>query len=405
MWITNKTNGDRSIFLSKIIILILCTMSPVLQAQTKQNKEEPFSFVHILQDGFSYRFYTQVFAVAQQPADSSLNVNNQFNIPRYTLGSDIRPDFFFKSEQIDASLKPRIQLRADKWQDGFSRGEHQTDADFFIYEGSLSFNLNNKLFASYQRENLQWGPSSLLSPSNPFNPNNNQNSPSTEMQAMDYAKLTWVPTINFSASFLANTGAGRLEQFGNEFHKTYAFKFDYTGNDYYLSMIPSYQENGEKFRLGYIGQWNVNDAFLVYSEGSIFEQDDDFSLLLGGTYTFEAGGTVALEYFHHDKGCTLEPVSLCFTPLYEDKPIGTFIRKDYLQVNYYDVELFDNFNLMLRWTHGLNDHSNIAVTYLQYDLDDNFQLFGVATGAIGGYDDELSSFIDYSITLGIGYSL
>lgn len=386
-------------------LLIVCAIFPIAEAQSEQEKEQSFSLLQTLQDGFSYRFYTQVFGVAQQPADSSLNANNRFKIPRYTLGTDIRPDLFFESEYIDASLKPRMELRASMWEDGFVEGESQTDVEFFIYEGAVTLKFNNEVFVSYGRENLQWGPSSLLSPSNPFNPNNNQNTPATEMQGMDYAKLSWVPTFNFSASFLANTGAGRLNQLGKEFHNTYALKLDYTGDNFYLSLIPSYQEHGEEFRLGYIGQWNITDALLVYSEGSVFEQRDDFSLLFGGAYTFEFGGTLALEYFHHDKGCTLEPVSLCLTPAYEDSPVGTYLRKDYLQFKYYDVELFDNINLMLRWTYGVNDHSNFAVGYVQYGLGDNFQLFGIVTGGIGGYNGELSGYVDYSVTLGVGYSL
>lgn len=394
-----------NLYSTKIFLLIICAVSPVAQAQLKQEKDSLPSFLQSFQDGLSYRLYTQVFGVAQQPASSSLNINNRFKIPRYTLGSDIRLDLFFESEYVDVSLKPRMELRAREWNDGFSKGGSQTDIDFFIYEGEVTLKLSNELFASYGRKNLQWGPSSLLSPSNPFNPNNNQNTPATEMQGMEYAKLSWVPTYNFSASFLANTGSGRLDQLGKEFQNTYALKLDYTGNDYYLSFIPSYQEHREKFRLGYIGQWNLTDALLVYSEGSVFEQQGDFSLLFGGAYTLEEGGTLAMEYFHHEKGCTLEPISLCLTPRYKDQSVGNYLRKDYLQFKYYDVELFDNINIMVRWTYGLNDHSNFAVGYVQYGLGDNYQLFGIVTGGVGGYNDELNGILDYSVTVGLDYSL
>ncbi len=385
------------------IVVFLCC----LWMQTPVFADEDGSYTEIwktLEEGFSYRFYTQLFGTIQQPADSALNANNRFELPRYSLGLDVRPDLYANYEYVEAILKPRMELRANQWEDGIVDGQSQTDVDFFIYEGSLTLKFANQVFASYGRENLQWGPSAMLSPSNPFNPNNNQNNPVTEMQGMDFAKLIYVPDLRFSASFLANTDVGRFQLFGREFHNTYALKLDYTGNDYYLSLIPSYQEQGEKFRLGYIGQWNVTDAILVYSEGSVFEQRDDFSMLFGGSYTFEAGGTVTLEYFHHEKGCTLEPVSLCLTPAYEDDFVGTFIRKDYLQFQYYDVEIFDSFNMVLRWTHGLNDHSNFAVGYLQYELGDNFQLFSVVSGSIGGSGDELSGLLDYSVTLGAGYT-
>ncbi len=385
---------------SCLLVFVLLTALENANAEQDQSSE----LFQSLQDSLSYRFYMQGFGIAQQPADSALNANNRFKVPRYTLGVDVRPELFFDSHYVAAVLKPRMQLRANQWEDGFVKGQSQTDIDFFIYEGSLTLKFDNELFASYGRENLQWGPSALLSPSNPFNPNNNQNTPTTEMQGMDYAKLIWVPTYNFSASFLANTDVGRFELFDRQFHNTYAVKLDYTGDDYYLSLIPSYQEQAEKFRLGYIGQWNVTDALLLYTEGSIIERRGDFSLLFGGAYTLEAGGTLTLEYFHHENGCTLEPASLCLTPLYDDKPVGTFLRKDYLEFQYYEVEIFDSMDFVMRWTHGLNDNSDFAVGYLQYHVDDKIQLFSVVSGGIGGYGDELSGLIDYSIQLGAGYS-
>ncbi|MGH8500416.1 MAG: hypothetical protein ACRERV_16645, partial [Methylococcales bacterium] len=322
-----------------------------------------------LAEGFSNRFYMQGFGTAQQPADSALNAANRLGIPRYQMAVDIRPDLFLDYDYFSAIFKPRMQLRANQWEDGIYDNQSHTDTDFFIYEGSLTLKFDNRVFISYGRENLQWGPAAMLSASNPFNQNNNQNSPATELQAMDYAKLIWVPSAKFSASFLTNTDIGRFkEPFNRGFHNTYALKLDYTGKDYYLSLIPSYQHEGEKFRLGYIGQWNITDAVLVYSEGSIIEQKGDFSLLFGGAYTFQKGGTVSFEYLHHENGCTLEPVSLCLTPAYNDNPLGAFFRKDYLQFQYYDGEIFDRFNLLLRWTYGLNDRSNFAIGYLQYEI-------------------------------------
>lgn len=383
--------------------LLICIGYMFLHAVTA---EEEFSarFWQSLKDSLSYRLYMQSFGVLQQPADSLLNVNNRFKIPRYTLAEDIRPELYFNSSTLDVALKPRMELRAKQWEDGFAKGQSQTDIDFFIYEGLITLNFNNKVFASYGRENLQWGPSVLLSPSNPFNPNNNRNNPVTEMQGMDYAKLIWVPSYNFSASFIANTDAGRVELFGRKFNNTYALKLDYTGDQYYVSLIPSYQHSDEKAKLGYLGQWNLTDAILLYSEGSVLEHKGDFSMLFGTSYTFYMGGTVALEYFHHENGCDLDQVSACYTPLYNDNPIGTFIRKDYLQFQYYDVEIFDSIDLVFRWTHGLNDHSNFAVSYLQYQLNDHIQLFSVFSGGIGSEEDELSGFLDYSITLGAGYT-
>ncbi|MFK5891714.1 MAG: hypothetical protein QM504_00665 [Pseudomonadota bacterium] len=399
-------------FILKITVLLFCSIFPIaVHAQLEQ--KQAFLFKEDLLDQFSYQFYTQIFSNVTQPANSALNANNRFEISRYSLGTDLRLDLFFESEAFDISLKPRLEIHANNWKDGFVKGDDEIFIDSYIYETAITLKFDHDLFASYGRENLQWGPSSLLSPSNPFNHSNNQNTPNREMQGMDYAKLIWVPSYNFSASFIANTGVGRFKQLGdkfintfdNEFKHTYAFKFDYTGNNYYLSLIPSYQKDKEKFRLGYIGQWNLNDAVFLYSEGSVFEKQNDFAVLLGGAYTFVENGTITFEYFYHQNGCTLDPVYRCYAPLSSESLMGIYIRKDYLQLNYYNIDFLNNFDLILRWTYGVNDHSNLASSYIRYNINDNIELFGIFTGVSGGVNDELNGLVDYSITLGIGYSL
>jgi hypothetical protein len=45
------------------------------------------------------------------------------------------------------------------------------------------------LYLSYGRENLQWGPSYLFSPSNPFFHDNGRSNPKKEIPGMDFARL------------------------------------------------------------------------------------------------------------------------------------------------------------------------------------------------------------------------
>ena len=50
----------------------------------------------------------------------------------------------------------------------------ESDTDAYINEWRLRFRVSDQFFLSLGRENLQWGPSLLLSPSNPFNSGNNR---------------------------------------------------------------------------------------------------------------------------------------------------------------------------------------------------------------------------------------
>ena len=197
--------------------------------------------------------------------------------------------------------------------------------------------MRENLFVSYGRENLQWGPSFLFSPSNPFFQDNGRRNTYLEVPGMDFGRLVWMPASVWSLSFIANTDEGLNKTTGPgaflssapppPFERTYTIKADYTGREAYASLILSRRADDENL-LGFYGGWTVSDAVLLYTEGvvsqgsrGLYPVEDRFSpfgasmaqahehsssldpvMLLGGSYTFESKGILTLEYAYYGPG-------------------------------------------------------------------------------------------------------
>jgi hypothetical protein len=355
--------------------------------------------------GFSSRISLLGFGVAAQPVNSLLNPNNTLEIPRYVMEVDLRPDFNLNFRQVELSVRPRLELRWQWWQDGVRRGDNGGDTEVFVQEWLARYRLTDQLFASYGRENLQWGPSYLLSPSNPFNRDNGQNNPMLEVPGLDYGRGVWIPSQAWTVSFIANIDRGRLELI-RDFKKTYAMKLDYTIEKKYFSLIPSYREDGE-LSLGFFGGWTVSDALLLHMEGSVPDRIGDAAILVGGAYTLEWGPTIAAEFFHDGSGCTLRSIARCFARGFANRqPADTLFLQDYLLVQYTHTRIRDTtLNLTLRWIRALDDDSNRVISIVEYGLTDRTQLFAVGNVDIGNNDAEFGSLLKYSLMVGVRFTL
>jgi len=402
-------------------------------------------------EGFSYTFRTLGYGTFNSPSDSTQNPNNDFlNIPRYTLNLDFRPDISFNFRPLTLVVKPRLDLTWKRWEKGAKEGDTDTDNDWYVNEWLAGLNLYSGLFVYYGRENLQWGPSHFVSPSNPFFPYNNQANPKIELPGMDFARVVWVANSSWTASLIANLGAGRM-MFPYGFERTYAAKLDYTGNQKYGSLIGSYQENN-RGQLGAYGGWWVSDALLLYTEGSISKgsnalypqkdpnapfgiqmiptKDDSSTpeglLTVGGSYTLEGGATFSLEYFFNSAGYNDNEAAL-YDDLREDaasafyapepwhrlskatliqtlEPRLRFLRRNYLTLQYVQVEIHDVLNLTLRYTYNVDDSSSMLVPIVEYDIGDYFQVFVVGDQRFGSKDSEFRSLIDYSYMVGVEFT-
>lgn len=353
--------------------------------------------------GFSSRVNMLLFGIIQQPVDSGLNPDNRLQIPRYQTELHLRPDLRQNFRGVELSIRPRLELRWRRWEDGFRENDSDTDANFFAHEWLARYGIHDELFVSYGRENLQWGPSYMLSPSNPFNRDNGQNNTRLEVPGLDYGRLVWLPSDAWTISFIANTDEGR-QKLIQDFERTYAVKLDYTTEERYGSLIASHREDGES-RLGFFGGWTVSQALLLYTEGSVPDEIDNAEFLVGSSYTLAMGPTVTAEFFHREEGCTQRRIAQCFIPGPDRaEPTDILLRKNYLLVQYTHTRIRDTANVILRWIGDLDNGSSRIINIVDYELGDHVQLFSIASVGIGDENTEFGSLLDYSLMIGVGYT-
>jgi hypothetical protein len=411
---------------------------------------------------FSLDFRVLTYGAIQGVAASTQNPSNNFlQIPRYVANLELRPDARLNLDPLDLSAKPRARLYYSAWQEGGRQGESQWDTDWFVNEWLARLKVRPDLFLSYGRENLQWGPSFLYSPSNPFFRDNGRRNPYLEVPGMDFARIVWIPESSWAMSFIVNTDEGLNRMTGPgrflastlappAFEKTYSLKIDYTGRERYASIVLSRRADSENI-LGYFGGWTVSDAVLLYSEGSFTKGSQALYpvagssplgaplqplyqnassiypvLLFGGSYTFEAGGTVTTEYTYYGPGYNNSEANQYYAVrgmaatafsqggsmagpgqlvLGQTAVTGLqLLRRNYLMIQYIQNNTWNVLDLTFRWTQNLDDGSGQFTSVVAYSLGKHSELFSVGTVTAGGRNTEFRSLIDYQWMAGLKYT-
>ena len=413
-----------------------------------------------LTEHFSWDFRILTYGIIQEPSNSSQNPGNNFlQIPHYAADLEIRPDLRLNIDPLELSAKPRMRLEYNIWPEGRRTGESEWNDDWYINEWLARWKVRENLFISYSRENLQWGPSFLFSPSNPFFQDNGRRNPYLEVPGMDFGRLVWIPGSSWTISFIANTDEGRNKTAsgfpigfpqGTPFEKTYALKIDYTGRQNYGSIIFSHREDSLN-SLGFFGGWTISDAILLYGEGVITQgskalypkrdsspfgasmqklhQDDSTIkpvLLVGGSYTFATSGTLSVEYAYYSPGYSDADSDTYYSlrrraagaissgglvSALGQKTLGQtvntgirFFRKNYALLQYTQNNIRNKIDLTLRWTQNLNDGSCQFSTVVSYPLGNHLELFSVGTVMAGGKNTEFGSILDYQWMIGLKYT-
>lgn len=402
-----------------------------------------------------YKFNMNVLLTGEKikPADSSQNPENDFlKLNDYTQTLMVRPDFSLSYKNLYLSVKPRIYLEYKQFKTGTQKGRDEKDIDVFINEYCIQYMVTDKLFFAFEREFLQWGPSFLSSPSNPFFLDNNKARPDYEGKGKEFATAIFIPNFSWTFSLLANIGNGILSDNYNDFEKIYAIKTDYSSNNGYASIILSFKDGDTaKERLGMLGGFTASDALLVYGEAG-FQKGSDVlypvsdntnpfqysmkqdhgnknkifsTLLVGSTYTFESGSTLTLEYLFNQAGYSDNTAAdyyklrqrahdVYYDPGYiqglSRQTLGQtmdnnliFLRKNYFMAQYIQKDIFDIFDLTLRFVHCADDHSSRLLSYMDFYAGDNTRFFTSSTINLGNHETSFGSIFDYSLLIGIEY--
>ncbi len=402
---------------------------------------------------FSMDFRTLTYGVLQEPSGSTQNPGNQFlQMPRYLGDLELRPDMRFSLDPLELMAKPRMRLEYSA-RAGAGMGDRgsEWDEEVYVNEWLARLKVRENLFVSYGRENLQWGPSFLFSPSNPFFPDNGRRNPYLEVPGSDFGRVVWIPHSSWTLSLIANTQEGRNKPIGADpFERTYVAKIDYTGGENYASLILSHKESVGT-SVGFLAGWTVSDAILLYAEGNLskggrglYPEEDRSSLgasmqqrykdsealkpviLFGGSYTFESKGTLTLEYTYNAQGYGDDQAEryyalrqraanaldsggamsgLAQMTLGQTAATGLkFLRQNYLMLQYTQSSIWNVLDFTLRGTHNLDDGSCQYTALVTYFLGNHVEIFSVGTVNRGGENTEFRSILDYQWMLGMKYT-
>jgi hypothetical protein len=357
------------------------------------------------QAGFSLRARVLGYGTFIDLVPSNLNPGNLLAYPRYRASFDLRPDLDWTLRRVDLSISPRAELRWQRFEDGWRRGTSGSTDSLYVNAWRATLRLGETVFLSYGRENVQWGPSYLLSPSNPFSRSNGQSNPRIEEPGMEYGRAVWIPARRAALTLLANTGQGRLETF-RTFSRRYALKADYTGDGMYAAAIVSMAEGDQAHvtKGGYAG-WTLSDAVLVHAEASVRRGLDEGALLAGGTYTFGGGAFAVVEVFHDGQGCDADRIEDCFLPPSGvSDPADVLWRRNYLMLQLTHPRLRDRIHLTARWVHDLDDGSSRAIGIYEHELGARYQVFVIGAADLGGAADEFGSVIATAVMAGVGWT-
>ncbi len=408
-----------------------------LTAAGEGDKESPFSS----------NVRALLFADAQYPAHSSQNPDNAFlQLYRYSGEFDLRPDFFWERPSVTAVFKPRFTASYLWWEDGVTKGRTDSPSRAFVNEWRVQAKPVDKLFLSFGKEKLLWGPSFLASPSNILFKDTEKMNPKSEVEGKYLAKAIIVPNNTLTVNVITETSNDE-----NDLDETLKplrlIKVDVLGSTFQVSMIGYYRQH-DRYRFGSYGQWTASDALLLYYDGIVAKGTDalypvpDPASPLGGSfvrkyagssrlfttvtagaaYTFLSGSTLSLEFLYNDQGYNDEEASAYYAlrqhasdgffsatlsglssmTLAESLNTGLpFLRRYYLMGQYQVREIKNVVDVILRYVYSVEEHAGQASTILEWNMTDRIQFFNLNTAAVKGGNTEFNSLVSRSFMAGI----
>ena len=428
---------------SSVVVFIISILFslPALAAAAKE--DTPGS------EAFSYNLKAYVFGTDQSPSHSTQNPDNAFlNLYRYSSELDLRPDFFLDYPDVSAVFKPRINVSYYWWEDGASKGKTEALDRTFVNEWRVQAKPFSTLFVSFGKEKLLWGPSFLESPSNVLFKDTEKINPILEVEGKYLAKAIYVPNEAITITLIMETQKD-TDELGESLKPLQALKADFLSSTSLISMIVYYRQD-DRFRLGSYGQWTASDALLLYYDGIVskgtnalypvldpanplggaFAEQYDYSSRLfttvtaGGSYTFLSGPTFSMEFLYNDQGYNNAEANAYYMirqnasdHFFDSTPLSglsmmtlddslnnelPFLRRYYLMGQFQVREIKNVLDVIVRYTHGIEEHAGQASSIIEWRISDRIEVFNIDTIAAGsGRNTEFNSLITSSYMAGI----
>ncbi len=452
LFVKPATGRVGQFFSRKGLLIVLLTMSLTVSTAGRASGEEAADgyWWEEVFEGFSSETKIVSYGEYLNPFDSDQNPDNRFiNFSAYGAVGELRNESSLLFKNWEATLSPRLEANWRYWNSGTKEGESKEDHDLYLKYGRLRWNPVASLFLSYGRENLQWGPSYLYAPANPFFTDNGKQNPHLEVDGKEFAQLVWLPSFDWSISLIYQAGNGRNSENAPYFSQTTAAKVDFMGTAASAGMILSNNPKGH-LRAGAYATGTIGDAAVIYTEGAWgygssalypAEADNIFNadltplyedrrhgfadMLAGATYTLKIGPTLVVEYLYYGQGYdsgqwrdfyalranakdaflannATTPAAAGVLSRSVD-PGLRFLRRNYLMLQVHQNDIRDMLDYSLRYTQNLDDGSSQVSLTADLYATDRLSLFTVGGLNFGADDSEFTSLLHHYVMAGFEY--
>lgn len=378
--------------------------------------------------GWDGTLYGYASAMRLQP-DSILNPDNQLaRMADQSATAELRLNLKLESESLRVTARPILLARiANIPHDGT---EHQDDA--YLSQWQVRLRAAEAWNVAVGRDVLNWGPAQFRSPSSPYYFDNGRSDPMRELSGMDSAKVSWTPDRQSSLTLAYVAASGHDAPDDDLWKNSWLAKFDQRGDEWTYALIVADAPDRPAF-YGAFGQFTLSDAVMLYGEiGSSsvspnLESPSDPTVpfaarknsprettaLIGASYTFEDGTSLAAEYLHDGHGYTSEQEDAYFeraaaTRASAGLALGQqprLLGRDYLHFVLQSNVMDEGGFWRLMYTHSLTDNGDEFSAYAETVLSRHVTAFLSAVLPHGNAHQEFSTLYRNSVTVGLKFAL
>jgi len=400
------------------------------------------SWFDSLKNVFGWSFDGQAYSYGEGLARTPKSVLNPGNsivsLPNVTVTGELRPNAQVTSEFADLVLKPRL---TSVYEGGGGLDEETLRG--YLNEGYVRGKPTDEISVVAGRQLLTWGPAFFRSPSNPYYFDNARLDPIRELSGIDVTRLVYSPSSNWTLSggYVFDSGHDLIAN--DAYRQSMMLKVDYRGVNYLGSLIIASLRHQQVFIGGY-AQGTPNDAILLYGEfGSSSNKSGldisptdsvgDYTAgvdtgrqamaLLGGSYTFENGQSVYLEYLYNGFGYSAKGERKYFRQAgvantqamlggglgglglenlgYAATRADDLLGRHYVYVQFQNSQSDGGTLWRVMAAENLEDLSTQLSFYVEYNLAPRVSLFALGVANLGAHGSEFGALFRESLTAGL----
>ena len=332
-----------------------------------------------------------------------------------------------KAESADWRITARPILHAERVRNDFA-DEHADDA--YLSQWQIRYRLNEQWHLAGGRDLLNWGPAQFRSPSSPFYFDNGRSDPLAELSGIDVLKLSWTPDLKRNVTFARIVDSGHQPADHDPNRDSWLLKVEQRNDSMTYGLIVHDAPKRPIF-FGVFAQATVSDALLVYGEanssarpyaltitdssplpfGVADHSSRKTTTLLGASYTFENGQSLAVEALHNGHGYTGRQESAYFRQA-EQTPglmLGyapSLLGRDYLHAVWQSNTMDEHGFWRLMASHNLKDRSTELAFYGEWVVASRVTAFVIAMATSGPRHSEWGAgLLDNRVSMGVKIAL